>query len=159
MYKLIVLTIIVNFFTFCEKKEVKRNEDFSFSPSKPYLNDFNNRKKINNLFNKILIGGDTIAYKELKDIYVYSGHGDDFLYCTLIMANNFNYSQAYFDAYIILKTDKFNSTNIKTNKLANYYLLRAHENDVKDIKFSLKERFGDLSNLPKADNYWLEINK
>jgi hypothetical protein len=151
---LIMGIIIICCFTFCQEKEQKEIAE-EVSPSESYLEEFNNQKKVRNLLNKIVVNGDIVSYKELKNIYSYSNHGDDFLYYSLVMAENFKFSEAYFDAFIILKTDKIDSTNTKTNKLANYYLLKANERGVKEAKYFLNKRFGKISELPKSEEYWV----
>lgn len=106
----------------------------AISPSKSYLADFNNSKKVRELSGRIAEKENTLAYNELKEIYFFSSHSEDFLRNSLIMADNFDYSKAYFDMYFILKNDIIDSITIKTNKLANYYLLKAYEKGVEDAK-------------------------
>lgn len=151
--------ILICCFTSCEKRESKEKIEEGISPAKSYFEDFNNDKKIRELSAKIAEKGDTLAYNELKEIYFFSSHTRDFLRNSLLMANNFDYPEAYFDVYFILKDDLINGSNVKSNKLANFYLLKSKEKGVQSAESIVKERFGGLSTLPKANDYWLEINR
>jgi hypothetical protein len=83
--------------------------------------------------------GDTIAYQSLTIEYLDYPFPEEFLYYAFIMANKYNYLQAYFDVYTCL-TDIYNSNIEKidnaTANLAIEYLLKAYQkghHQAKDI--------------------------
>ncbi len=134
----------------------KSNEsDLIITNKHPTLDD---SKEIRELTEKMLYG-DTTSYLELRSIYFDSGNARHFLRNAIIMSNDFNFAPAYYDVYNLMKTDIVDSLNIKSNKLANYYLLRAYEANVKDSKFSIKERFGKSAKLPNSHSYWISLDK
>lgn len=90
-------------------------------------------------------------------MYFYSGHSNDFLRIAMIMSNDFNYPQAYHDTYTILKTDVINKANLKSNRLANYYLLKAYELKFDDLESTVKNRFSNYKIIPSSDSYLQEI--
>jgi hypothetical protein len=84
------------------------------------------QKKLNNLIlmdslsKRVIEHGDAEAYFEIQSIYnIAEQKRTSALYYAIIMANKYNYNQAYYDVYEIL-----NSTNAdnKTKKIANEYL-------------------------------------
>ncbi|AYN03765.1 hypothetical protein [Flavobacterium sp. 140616W15] len=111
------LTILVMVsFIFCNCKdniEVKpKIEENSKSTLGVYQDYFNDKKKVNSLMDKIVFRGDTLAYKELSMIYALSGHRSDYLRVSLIMANKYQYAQAYYDVYNDLyRTNSYISGN------------------------------------------------
>lgn len=153
----ITLILLLCLFFSCNEKNKEISGNAS-SPTGSYQKDFENVNKNTELTNKI-INGDTIAYEELKEIYFNSDHVKDFLKHSLIMANNFNHPKACLDVYHLLKTNEINNENNMTNKLANYYLLKAHEMGAHNTEKAVKERFGQLTELPKSKDYWAVINK
>jgi hypothetical protein len=157
---LLALIIISNCFMFCvEHKEKRDNPIEVVSPGESYLEKFNNQKMRDSLLTKIFVKGDTTSYKELKDIYFLSGHTEDFLTSAIIMATNHDYAEACKDAYKILYTANIDSTNLKSNKLANYYLLKAYELAPEKAIYLMRERFGESFPKIKSNDYWNEINK
>ncbi|MBI3134274.1 MAG: hypothetical protein HYZ14_06310 [Bacteroidetes bacterium] len=69
-----------------------------------------------NLENLVLMNGDTNAYQALYTQYVDKEQGE-FLSFALIMANKYNYTQAYFDCYFSLfEVNCMECTNDELNK-------------------------------------------
>lgn len=154
-YKNRITLILLCLFFSCNEKNKEIGENAT-SPIGSYQKDFENVNKNIELTNKI-INGDTIAYEELKDIYFNSDHVKDFLKHSLIMANNFNHPKACLDVYHLLKTNEINNENNMTNKLANYYLLKAHEMGQHNTENAIKERFNKAENLPTSKDYWMTV--
>lgn len=84
------------------------------------------QKKLNNLVlmdslsKRVTEYGDTKAYFEIQSIYnIAEQKNTSALYYSLIMANQYNYNQAYYDVYQILNSK--NADN-KTKEIANEYL-------------------------------------
>lgn len=75
--------------------------------------------------------GDTIAYNTLSMEFFDSPNEGEFFYTALIMANKYNYSPAYYDAYMCLTNayhkkshDELDSLDPETRKLALELLFR-----------------------------------
>ncbi|KIA99617.1 hypothetical protein OA93_05595 [Flavobacterium sp. KMS] len=117
--------ILLIIFAAC-KKENDVDEIVESENSASYF-----QKKLNNLVlmdslsKRVTEYGDTIAYFEIQSIYnIAEQKRTSALYYALIMANKYNYNQAYYDVYEIL-----NSTEIdnKTKEIANEYLKKYKE--------------------------------
>lgn len=151
MKKIICAVSVILFFVSCNKKVEEINT------GQKYLKDFDNNKKMEELSNKILNKGDTIAFWEMSEIYALSGHRKEFLWYTLRMATDYEYSGAYYEAYSILRTDLDIEKHVVVNKMANYYLLKSYELGSKDAKRNIHLRFNQ-SEIPTSKEYWRTIN-
>ncbi len=87
----------------------------------------------------VLYNGDINAYNELDIVYLDYEFQEEFLLYSLIMANKYDYPQAYFDVFTCL-TDIYlsdiNQIDEKTASIAIDYLLKAYErkhHQAKDI--------------------------
>lgn len=106
---------------------------------------------VSNLSNKILINGDTIAFRELESIYMISEHSEEFLYFSTVMAEKHGFVPAYLTNYHILK----NSKNTVFKKIAIFNLLKAYEmGDNKKIDF-LNEKFPN--GIPKSKEFMEQL--
>jgi hypothetical protein len=134
-----VIIFICLFLIGCNsKKENQTKKEEEVTMNQPLRNETDLKKAI-------LIGGDKDAYYELKIAYLDYSYTEEFLLYAMIMANKYDYPQAYFDVYFFL-TQVF-SRNIKnidecSAKLAVEYLLKAYEkghHQAKDIveKYSI----------------------
>lgn len=101
--------------------------------------------------------GDTIAYIELSMEYMESIHYD-FLYTALIMANKYNYPEAYFDVYFCLTdySNKAENTELsgvdkKTRTLALEYLNEGAKLGDKGCKRILAYHLLEGKYLPKDE--------
>ncbi|MEA9414172.1 hypothetical protein [Flavobacterium sp. PL02] len=121
----LIFFILLIIFAAC-KKENNVDEIVESENSASYF-----QKKLNNLVlmdslsKRVTEYGDTIAYFEIQSIYnIAEQKRTSALYYALIMANKYNYNQAYYDVYEIL-----NSTEIdnKTKEIANEYLKKYKE--------------------------------
>ncbi len=96
-------------------------------------------KNITELKESVLYNGDIGAYNELDIAYLDHTFQEEFLLYAMIMANKYNYPQAYYDVFTCL-TDIYlsdlNQLDEKTASLAIDYLLQANEkghHQAKDI--------------------------
>lgn len=120
--KKILVVLCLSFFVSCKKNNYITKETNS---------DFENKELINNLLNNALERGDTIAYQELFEDYIFAGHYEDFFCTTIKMINRHeNFSQPYFDAYYLLTYGEFNFNSRK--KLSYYFLIKAYEKGNQD---------------------------
>ena len=156
MYLVFVFSCVL--LTFCKKKEIKHENLEGISPALESCKKFYNTQMVQELKDKVLLG-DTLSFKELESIYWDSGHSKEFLYFAQIMAENHDYGRAYYSVYQIIKPDSVNSTNIRINKLAIYYLIKANEKGYEYAKYSLQETFNELSTIPTSSDYWKKIDK
>lgn len=108
------------------------------------------------LTDKIINKGDTLAFIEMKNIYLISGHNKEFLYYAMYMASEYEYPEAYNTVYFIMHSDNPKDKDKYLNKLSNYYLLKAHESGYKNIDDLLDQRFPD--GIPTSQEYLREIN-
>jgi hypothetical protein len=131
-----------------KEKGIAMNEEF--------VKQFEDEVRKDSLTQKIIVHGDTKAYQELFRTYTFSGHEHEWLYYAFVMANNFDYPEAYFDLYILLRTDS--GSELKTDKLANYYLLKAYEKGVEGTTSEIEGRSLNKSrSIPKSNDYLREI--
>jgi hypothetical protein len=145
--------ILIPFFLLCACKEKnthgqKNNVKDAIPMNHSFVNDYNNKSKIENLCKKILIEGDTIAFRELRYIYMVSEHSEEFLYFSTFMAEKYNYGPAFQTNYDILKDYKQSTMQ----RLAIYNLVKSYElgnrNDIQE----LNELFP--KGIPKSVEYW-----
>lgn len=105
----------------CKEKDDLRN---AVPMNYKFIEDYNNKIKIDSLSNRILMKGDTLAFIELRRIYILSEHSDEFLYFSTFMAEKYNYHLAYQTNYNILAPSR--QSNI-LRKLAVYNLIKSSE--------------------------------
>ncbi|MCD0465081.1 hypothetical protein [Flavobacterium sp. ENC] len=85
----------------------------------------NNLVLMDSLSKRVIEYGDTKAYFEIQSIYnIAEQKRTSALYYALIMANKYNYNQAYYDVYEILNSTKADN---KTKEMANEYLKKYKE--------------------------------
>lgn len=154
----IILPVLICIFFSCNNKKVKKENNIIKSEESSNTVSFYNKKyrdinKMEALKKAIESKGDTIAFIELEEIYFNSGHGEEFLYYGVFMANAYNYSGGYMSVYRILRTG-FGEEKYKLNdRLANYYLLKAYELGNRSAKNSIEERFYNIK-IPTSKEYW-----
>ena len=100
--KLKLMFIISLFLFFFNCKEKESSFDSSVNTGEIYTTDFENKKLRDSLQEKALYNNDTLAYKQLRNIYYLSGNADDFLYYSLIMFNSNHYHPSREDLLFIL---------------------------------------------------------
>jgi hypothetical protein len=146
--KNISLVVIICIFFSCNDKKVEKEKKITKSDEGvSTLSVYNKR------YRDFKSKGDTIAFIELEEIYFNSGHGEEFLYYAIFMANAYNYSGGYLSVYRILHTD-FGKEKYKLNdRLANYYLLKAYELGNRSAGYSIEERFYNVK-IPTSKEYW-----
>jgi hypothetical protein len=113
---LLLLLIIVA----CKKENNDEEIIKSENSASYFQKKLNNIVLMDSLSKRVTEYGDTKAYFEIQSIYnIAEQKNTSALYYALIMANKYNYNQAYYDVYEIL-----NSTNAdnKTKEIANEYL-------------------------------------
>ena len=133
-----------------EKKSLPVIEEKVQSTTGLYTDYFNDTKKVRALSDKILFAGDTLAYRELYSIYALSGHKEEYLCTSILMANKYGYKQACYDVYSILYSmnefvnkekivnkEKLTFLDNETQKFAFKYLKKAAEQGHFQAKESL----------------------
>jgi len=120
MKKLMLIAVLGLLVLSCrneEKKSLPVIEEQVQSTKGLYTDYFNDTKKVRALSDKILFAGDTLAYRELYSIYALSGHKEEYLCTSILMANKYGYKQACYDVYSILhRMSNFVNKKKKMNK-------------------------------------------
>lgn len=152
------LLVIIAFYllTGCDGKKI----DVATNTSQYYHSIYCNASKMDSLKKKIE-RGDTVAYKELREVYTLSNNHEELLTFAIRMAEDYHYNDAYFDAYLSLIAGKSKKKQEFSIDLANYFLIRAYELGNKAAKENILYRFGDtaLKNLPSSKEQWRSISK
>ncbi|UOX34842.1 hypothetical protein LXD69_04860 [Flavobacterium sediminilitoris] len=135
----------------CNKKNDVKTE---ISTPELYLSIKNDEKLITELKSKVYTG-DTIAYYKLRDIYFNSGYAKEFLYYSIFMAENYNYSVAFRDNFKAFSEISVTKESDAINKISNYYLLKSFESKAKRIDYEeeFEMRFGNIENIPSSKDY------
>jgi hypothetical protein len=151
-----ILFIFLVFLYACNNEKKSLQEINKIQDAKPmnhtFVEDYNNQLKINQLSKKVLIEGDTLAFRELKYIYMVSEHSEEFLYYSTVMAEKYNYGPAYQTNYDILKAFKQSTMQ----KLALFNLIKSYELGNKHDLQKLEEIFP--KGIPKSVEYWESID-
>jgi len=113
--KIKLMFIISLFLFFFNCKEKESSFDSSVNTGEIYTTDFENKKLRDSLQEKAIYSNDTLAYKQLRNIYYLSGNADDFLYNSMIMYNRNNYQSAKEDVIFILNRKE--DVDVKTKAL------------------------------------------
>ncbi|EJL71478.1 hypothetical protein [Chryseobacterium populi] len=109
----------------------------------PYLVNYENKERIKKLLDNAIKNGDTLAYQDAFKDFSTSGHLQEFLYYSVKMAKNHNYSGGYFDTYYILNllNNQNGYLSIKDKNESLFYLLRAYEMGNSNAKYKIKDLF------------------
>lgn len=123
------------------------------------------RHEIDSCINLSINHGDTMAYNKVQSFFTLEMRDNEFLYYSIIMANKYNFRDAYFNVYWTLANpgtgESFDQLDSKTQNLALYYLLMSHELGRENSKYSIEEIFGKNRDIPKANSFldYLKENK
>ena len=98
----IVTLVVLLIFSGCKKESKVLENQVETNTTKEFSKSFENKKEMDDLFNKVAAKGDTIAYDKLKSIYFLSGHRFDFLSVSILMSNKFKDQMAYYDTFTCL---------------------------------------------------------
>jgi len=90
-----IIFISLFFFSCNNNSEKMYNSDFSMSDGEHSTTEYKCLKKIVDC-------GDTVIYQQMFDKYDDNFHIDEFLAYSLIMANKYDFAQAYYDVFYIL---------------------------------------------------------
>jgi hypothetical protein len=104
----------------------KKSEPEILEPAKTHRDMYDDKLMMQSLERK-LISGDTLAYNEYQLICSLSGHDKETLFYSLIVAEEFNYHRAYFNAYYTMTINTAELKSKHYNDLKMYYLLKAYE--------------------------------
>jgi len=130
--KRVTLILFASFLLGCNMENEKSDNSSMNQPS----------KSITELKEAVIIKGDTNAYYELSVAYLDYTFQEEFLIYAVIMANKYDYPQAYFDVFTCL-TDVYLSDISKiddeTANLAIEYLLKAYNKNHHQAKDMVEE--------------------
>lgn len=91
---------------------------------------FNDKKHVNELLDRCINKGDTVAYDEIEKFHIMDGSQEKILYLSMIMANKYNYSTAYYNVYYELLSQTggyLDQLDKRSKNLALYYLALSKE--------------------------------
>ena len=156
MKSLRILIFIFTLMTSCnqESKSVKKNKTSSEMIGGINLEDLQEMEKYKT---EVMQSGDISSYLHLQQFFVDRLRFEELLFCSLIMANKYNYRPAYFNVFMCLKfTDKngeFEKLDDVTKSLAMYYLLRSYELGDSGAIYDIRSIIGEKSKIPKSAEY------
>lgn len=130
--KLFILILLLFAFSACKEKEKHSKER---SMNDPGVSDDELKKAI-------LSKGDTAAYQSLDIAYLDYSYKEEFLLYALVMANKYDYPQAYFDVFFCLTqtfSNNFGNIDETTATMAVDYLLKASEKGHDQAKEMVEE--------------------
>lgn len=117
--------ILLLIFAACKKENSDEQIVESEDSASYFQKKLNNIELMDSLSRRVIEHGDTKAYFEIQSIYnIAEQRQTSALYYALIMANKYNYNQAYYDVYEILNSTKADN---KTKEMANEYLKKYKE--------------------------------
>ncbi|GAA5084211.1 hypothetical protein GCM10023210_03800 [Chryseobacterium ginsengisoli] len=126
-----------------DKDSLTKDTTSILKEENPYMENYENKKKMRKLLDSAIINGDTLSYQEAFKDYMVSRHLQEFLYYSIKMAKIHKYGEAYFDTYYIINlNDKKNGyLSEKDNDLSLFYLLKAYELDNQTAKDKITDLF------------------
>ncbi|MCP9763063.1 hypothetical protein [Lacihabitans soyangensis] len=164
MKNVILLFVFFAIVSSCTESKKKSNFDVAESS---FLN-----QNIDSLLNIALNQGSKKAFDNAALLLDYYDDMDRLFFASIIMANKYNYSKAYYRAFMCLKEgfdtnySKIELNNDLNFSFAKYYLLKAKEIEKKDedlifsINVELKTSFKEYPLLPNSEDYLLsELKK
>lgn len=143
---------------------------YGCNPDQQEGNDIQSRKKeffadkerVIELINKSINLGDTSAYKEVHHFNYIDGHEEDVMYISIIMANKYNYPEAYYDVYSELSHRNIGFSLLKlderTRNLALYYLALSKEKGCLFDDYQWGQAYGNKP-LPSSDSLLTALSK
>lgn len=146
--KELTFTVLMVLILGCNRK--KSDIENSKPMNSGYVADYNNKKLINALCDRIIQKGDTVAFNELQQIYEISEHSEELLFISTVMAEKYSYWRAYEANYVILYYNRDKTQNRR--RFAFYNLIRAYELGYKHAEKTLNEEFPN--GIPKSNEYW-----
>jgi hypothetical protein len=157
MKKVILLFGFMTILSSCTENEKKEN---LYETDSSFL-----KQNLDSLLNAALNKGSLRAFDKSAALLDYYNNMDRLFFASIIMANKYNYSKAYYRAFICLKEgfdtnySKIELNNDLNFSFAKYYLLKAKEIEKKDedlifsINVELKALFKEYPLLPNAEDY------
>jgi len=121
--KLIFYTIVFSILIICCNNK-KDDIVESVNTMDIYSEKFDNRKLRDSLANKAIYSNDTMAYRELQEIYYLSNNANELYYYALLMYNRNKYKRSAEDLYFILNKLRIDD---ETDKLSKEYLKKSKE--------------------------------
>jgi hypothetical protein len=112
----------------------------------------------NELLEKAINLGDTLSYDKAASMSFQNNDYSGFYFYSMMMANKYNYSRAYYDLYLIMGRKGLKINNVEmysddanSRKMANYFLIKSYELGLKEAFTDLKKTFD--KNIPRSEDY------
>jgi hypothetical protein len=103
------------------------------------------------LLKKKIISGDSMAYYQLRKIYMDSDLSAEFLVWAMLMANKFQFQVAYYDVFFCLH--EINSINGVYNKRTGKFENYLDTNSIR-ISFDYLSKIKDTTMISETRNYY-----
>ncbi len=115
-------------------------------------------KSSKGILDRALEKGDTLAFEKVfYEQYLLPMKEDELLYYALRMANKYKSAKGHYLVYLAFNSYKsgenLDKLDDKTKALALYYLLKSYELGYKFSKQTIKEHFGQDSEIPKSSYF------
>ena len=131
----------------CNQDKKLQNEKV-VSTISVYSDYYNDKKMMDSLFNLVKTKGDTLAYFNLYQIYSLSGHKEEVLFTSLLMANKYKYKQAYFHVYKNLNTlERIIQSNSKDSVLQSRFL----DNETTEFQYNYLVKASENGHIKAAE--------
>lgn len=141
---LMLAFVLVVILPFCQHSAESSNLN-QYSDSILIANHRLNQSELNKLIDSALNEGDEMAYNKVSSYYLMNENRDDFLYIALMMANKYSTDEAFFHVYYILNNPRYkadlSNLDLKSRRIALYYLLKSYEMGYETAKYEVEEIF------------------
>lgn len=157
----LILVLLINIA--CKDVEPKMEVDSkTIEPARPNTYNDLSKDSLDRLEHQALTQGDTMAYMYAASAHFQEGSDAEFLYTSLIMANKYHYSDAYYGVYTALAhsnlNDSYETLDDDTKFIALYYLLKAKEKGYENAINECERIFGK-GKIPSSSSYLLKMAK
>lgn len=111
-------------------------------------------KKLDSLYQLVYSKDDTNAYRKLDLYYEWAKTSDEFLACSMYMANKTQFPPAFFRIYVILSKGDyraFHHLDDKSKNLCMYYLVKSYELGFSRAKLELSTIYPQMDFKPSKE--------
>jgi hypothetical protein len=146
------ILLFLNIVLSCSNSPIQSNKKTNATKMLPAFNS----RELQILTDSAIFMGNQKAYNKAAMIYLLNDLDVEFLYYAMIMANKYNYPEAYFHVYIILNNrrndQKLRNLDDRTKKIALYYLLKSYEMNYGEAKYEVDDIYINKT-IPKSTEF------
>jgi hypothetical protein len=123
-----------------------------------YFGEEISQQRVFKLIDSSLNFGDAEKYNLVSKYHIVNGIGEDFLFAAMTMANKYKNAEAFFDVYVIMTSERYDShierMDSTSRSIALYYLLKSYELGYKSSKYVVEKVFTDRGlAIPKSSAF------